>query len=210
MPAIRKVNSPLGDPDRGLHGGAKSVATSHGSPKAMIEFTRANGCNVVWLEVPGRIECRDMVLRTTSGACKLVMPEARVRRSRCGEFTTHMVSAVGEAFNNVVLHGYAGREPGSVQVQIENCRGWMRVTIKNTGMSFDPAQAVAPNLDALPESGLGVFIMRSFVDEVTYLSGSAGSPNVLTLFKRLDENAERDINTSRLAQSKTGKALVDK
>ncbi len=153
----------------------------------MIEYTRSQGCNVICLEVPGNLECRDMVLRTVSAACKLVIPKSRTRKSRYSEFTHHIVSAVGEAYNNIVLHGYAGREPGPVQVHIENCREWMRVMIKDTGRSFDPAQAQAPDLEALQESGLGIFIMRSFVDEVTYVAGSSGSPNVLTLFKRLTE-----------------------
>jgi len=149
----------------------------------MIEFSRANGCNIICLEVPGKIEFRDMVLRTVSSACKLVIPDAGARGSRGSEFSAHLVSAVGEAYNNIVLHGYAGREAGSVKMQIENCSEWMRVIIKDSGASFDPSQAAPPDLDSLPESGLGVFIMRSFVDEVTYV---AGPPNVLTLLKRLD------------------------
>jgi serine/threonine-protein kinase RsbW len=126
-----------------------------------------------------------MVLRTVSAACKLVMPKGRARGARCSEFSHHIVSAVGEAYNNIVLHGYSRHEPGSVQIHIENCPEWMRIMIKDKGTSFDPSQAPIPDLHALPESGLGIFIMRSFVDEVTYVAGSAGTPNTLTLFKRL-------------------------
>jgi serine/threonine-protein kinase RsbW len=162
----------------------------------MIEFTRANGCNVICLEVPGIIECRDMMLRTVSAACKLVMPKSRSRGARYSEFISHVVSAVGEAYNNIVLHGYAGREPGTIHMQIENCREWMRVIIKDSGVSFDPSQASPPNLESLPESGLGIFIMRSFVDEVTYV---AGPTNVLTLFKRLDGHDGSGINGHRLS-----------
>jgi serine/threonine-protein kinase RsbW len=161
----------------------------------MIEFTRTNGCNVICLEVPGILECRDMMLRTVAAACKLVMPKARSRASRYSEFIAHVVSAVGEAYNNIVLHGYAGREPGSIHMQIENCREWMRIIIKDSGVSFDPSQASPPNLEALPESGLGIFIMRSFVDEVTYV---AGPPNVLTLFKRLDAGDGNSVNGHRV------------
>ncbi len=168
----------------------------------MIEYTRDSGRNVVILEVPGIIECRDMVLRTVSAACKLVMPDARTQGSIYSEFTNQIISAVGEAYNNIVLHGYAGREPAPIALRIENCRDWMRIVIKDFGISFDPAQATSPDLASLPESGLGVFIMRSFVDEVTY---SAGSPNVLTLFKRLDETAEGDMNTRGLAHSERGR-----
>lgn len=140
-----------------------------------------------------------MVLRTVSAACKLVMPKSRARKSQFSEFTHHIVSAVSEAYNNIVLHGYAGREPGPIQIHIENCPEWMRVMIKDTGTSFDPAQAREPDLEALQESGLGIFIMRSFVDELTYVAGTSGSPNVLTLFKRLDETQAGAINMLRPA-----------
>ncbi len=154
----------------------------------MIELTRTNGCIVISLEVPGILECRDMVLRTVSAACKLVIPSSRTRRSRFSEFSAHLVSAVGEAYNNIVLHGYAGREPGSIQIRIENRPESVQVMIKDMGMSYDPAQAPHPDLDSLPESGLGVFIMRSFVDEVRYVPGP---PNVLTLVKRLPQPQQR-------------------
>ena len=167
----------------------------------MIEFSRANGCNVICLEVPGIIECRDMTLRTVAAACKLVMPDSRAREERHSEFVTHVVSAVGEAYNNIVLHGYAGREPGTVHMRIENCCEWMRVMLKDTGVSFDPSQALAPDLGALPESGMGIFIMRSFVDEITYV---AGSPNTLTLFKRLDGSKGSGINVPCLPASSQG------
>jgi serine/threonine-protein kinase RsbW len=144
----------------------------------MIEVTSPTGRNVISLEVPGIIECMDVVLRIVSSACKLIMPGS--------QFTDHVVSAVGEAYSNIVLHGYAGREPGSIEMQIENSSEGMRVMMRDTGTSFDPSQTPVPDLDALPESGLGIFIMRSFVDEVTYVPGS---PNTLTLVKRLPEAA---------------------
>jgi len=164
----------------------------------MIEFTRSNGCNVISLEVPGILECRDMMLRTVSAACKLVIPKKRSRDTRYSEIISQIVSAVGEAYNNIVLHGYAGREPGTIHMRVENCSEWMRVIIRDTGASFDPSQAPAPNLEALPESGLGIFIMRSFMDEVTYV---CGPPNVLTLFKRLDARDGRAINSVKIPDS---------
>jgi serine/threonine-protein kinase RsbW len=125
---------------------------------------------------------RDMVLRTVSAACKLDMPVAHLRQSRYSEHAIHIISAVGEAYNNIVLFGYAGCEPGTVSIRIENCPDWTRVTFRDTGTAFDPTEAPVPDLDALPESGLGLYIMRSFSDEIMYVPGP---PNVLTLLKRL-------------------------
>jgi anti-sigma regulatory factor (Ser/Thr protein kinase) len=151
----------------------------------MIEFARTNGFNVINLEVPAIIECRDLVLRTVSAACKLMPPAGRRGTPRSSDFSSHIVSAVGEAYNSVVLHGYAERDRGTVQMQIENCADWMRVTLRDTGASLDLLQhELPPDLDALPELDLEAFIIRSFVDEVSYVPGS---PNVLTLFKRLRE-----------------------
>jgi serine/threonine-protein kinase RsbW len=143
-----------------------------------------------------------MALRMVSAACKLVTPNLRTRGSYNNVvFTNQVVSAVGEAYNNIVLHGYAGREPDSIHIRIEIYPGWIRVTIKDMGTSFHPFQAPSPDLDALPESGLGIFIMRSFVDEIAY---DAGRPNTLTLIKRLDQIGGRGSDDTREFVSKAG------
>ena len=42
----------------------------------------------------------------------------------------------------------------------------------------------SPDLDALPESGMGIYIIKSFMDEVTYRSSDRpGAPNVLSMTK---------------------------
>jgi serine/threonine-protein kinase RsbW len=91
-----------------------------------------------------------------------------------------VVSAVGEAFNNVVLHGYAGRKEGSIDMRIQTRRGLIRIELRDWGASFDPTTVPPPKFDTLPESGLGLYIMQSFMD-MTY---RAGRPNLLTLTKR--------------------------
>jgi serine/threonine-protein kinase RsbW len=163
--------------------------------KTMVEPTAAphaphlpgpvtsGGRSVVRLEVPASIECRDIVLRAVSSACRLIA-SGRTRHWRSSDFHNAVVTAVGEAYNNIVLHGYAGRPPGLVQMEIASYPDAMRIAIMDTGTSFDPSQTEPPDLAALPESGLGIFMMRSMVDEITYV---AGTPNVLVLVKRLDE-----------------------
>jgi serine/threonine-protein kinase RsbW len=144
----------------------------------MSECNNPDGCNEIFLEVPGKLECRNVVMRTLSAVCALTS----LASGQHGDVGVDVLSAVGEAYNNIVLHGYAGRMPGSVQMKIRNCSECVRVELKDTGASFDPTRAPTPDLGALPESGLGVFLMRSLVDEVSYV---AGAPNVLTLVKRL-------------------------
>jgi serine/threonine-protein kinase RsbW len=159
--------------------------------KASSESTQRSGFSTVCLEVPGKIECREVVLRTVSAACRLIPRGTQKEPVRGCDFRTNVVSAVGEAYNNIVLHGYAGREPGAVQMKIENCPECLRVVLSDTGASFDPSQAPPPDLAALPESGLGIFVMRSMVDELSYV---AGTPNVLTLVKHLDGQGRASAN----------------
>jgi serine/threonine-protein kinase RsbW len=123
-------------------------------------------------------------MRTVSAVCKLAGSASHAQGS---EFCVNLLSAVGEAYNNIVLHGYAGRTPGPIQMKIRSLAQCVMIEIRDTGFSFDPAQAPAPDLSSLPESGVGIFLMRSMVDELSYV---AGSPNVLTLVKRLAPSCE--------------------
>lgn len=100
------------------------------------------------------------------------------------DFDDKIVSAVGEAFNNVAIHGYRGRPPGNVVLELELIRDGVRIRLFDTGAVFDPAAEAAPRLASLPESHMGLFIIRSCMDTVTYERGDPpATPNVLTLTK---------------------------
>ena len=65
---------------------------------------------LIELRVPGELAYRDLVTRAVDKLCSV----ATVRyigddQRRCQEFLHEMVSAVGEAFNNVVIHAYGSR-----------------------------------------------------------------------------------------------------
>jgi serine/threonine-protein kinase RsbW len=110
-----------------------------------------------------------------------------------------VVSAVGEAFNNIVLHGYADRkareqqvreqqireQTGSIDLRIQTRRGHIRIELRDWGFGFDPRRVPPPAFDTLPESGLGLFIMQSF----TEMAYRPGRPNLLTLSKRYVERS---------------------
>ena len=55
------------------------------------------------------------------------------------------------------------------------------VELRDYGESFDLDAVATPDLDQLPESGLGIFIIKAFMT-IRYLPGH---PNVLTLSKSL-------------------------
>lgn len=151
---------------------------------------------MVRLTIPALHSFRDLVLSAVSAAIDAAGgdPSADVR--------DEIVSALSEAFNNVVLHAYRGVRGGTIEVHIDARPSGVEIRMLDRGRSFEPLAVpafVAPridiegpddlgemDLDRLPESGMGLFIMRSFMDDVSYQRGGHGKPNVLTLRKSWD------------------------
>jgi serine/threonine-protein kinase RsbW len=134
--------------------------------------------------VPARLERRDLVVVAVTTACGTAAAQGRPCDSR---FVNELVSAVGEAFNNIVIHGHAGAH-GWVELAMSADDEAIVAVLRDTGASFDLRGV--PELEELGrhhdvgdlrESGMGVFIIRSFVDEVDYWPGE---PNCLVLKKR--------------------------
>ena len=119
--------------------------------------------------------------------CRLLRSEVEQEASHprdVANFDDKIVSAVGEAFNNIALHAYSGAEAGNVDVELEVDRDSLTIRLLDTGKGFDPLNEPKPDLDSLPESRMGLYIVRECMDEVTYRRGTSSAPNVLTLSKR--------------------------
>jgi serine/threonine-protein kinase RsbW len=140
---------------------------------------------VIELRVPGELSYRDIAMRVVSAACKLVPKEVCPTKDEI-DFTHQVISAFGEAFNNAVLHGYGDTDqPGWVEIHVFVEAERLVIKVHDQGQSFDPDSVPLPDLEGLPESGMGLFIMRQFMDEVLY---HAGETNVLTLVKYYKKN----------------------
>ena len=166
--------------------GALSSSLKVGASATTVKWWRLGGKHTIRLEVEGILEHRDVALRVVSAACRL--PFGHSVEERFQDFHSQVVSAVGEAFNNIVIHGYKNMDPGVVEIHVAATQDEFSVELRDFGVSFDPADARPPDLDSLPESGLGVFIMKSFMDRVEY---RPGRPNVLRLTKLLARQDEK-------------------
>jgi serine/threonine-protein kinase RsbW len=151
---------------------------------------------LIRLSVPGTLLFRDVAIRVVASACKLLRspadePEqgdgAQIAPGATGatgagaeDFDSQVLSAFGEAFNNIAIHGYRGIPPGEVHIEIANAGEDLVIRIRDDGASFHfPDQVAAP--EDLPERGMGLFIIRSFMDRVVY---HPGPPNELSMTKR--------------------------
>lgn len=136
------------------------------------------------LTIPGTLDYRDLAVRVVAAACKLVGQRDDVSEDCRAEFDMHVVSAFGEAFNNVAIHSYKGRPVGALDIEIDVGVGEITLRIADHGPGYDPLNIKEPDLDELPESGMGLFIMREFMDSVSY---QLGAPNVLSMTKKLSD-----------------------
>ena len=94
--------------------------------------------------------------------------------------------AVVEAINNVIDHGYAGREPGPITVSMERDGEWLVARIDDEAPKFDPHESYGnlPRPELLQKNGYGLGIIREVVDEMEH-GYVEGTGNRLTLRKKL-------------------------
>ena len=85
--------------------------------------------------------------------------------------------AVREAAVNAVLHGNAYDPEKKVKLEFENTGTELVITIKDQGKGLDPAKIpdpLAPE-NLLKTSGRGIFLIRSFMDEVQIQPSHTGT-----------------------------------
>ena len=95
--------------------------------------------------------------------------------------------AVDEACTNIITHGYAGMNPGSIILSLAMAPDKMVVTITDFGHPFEPSEASAPDVEAglegRPMGGFGLFFIYQTMDEINYETTADG--NRLTFIKQL-------------------------
>jgi len=95
--------------------------------------------------------------------------------------------SVEELCENVITHGYAGREPGPLSIEFTGSNDRIVVAVEDRGVPFDPAHVAAADTtsdwDQRPLGGLGWHLVRKLMDEVHYERVDDGG-NRTTLVKR--------------------------
>jgi anti-sigma regulatory factor (Ser/Thr protein kinase) len=104
-----------------------------------------------------------------------------------------------ELVTNCVAHGHPGDAQGTIRLRLERVGDIIEVDLVDEGLAFDPRTAPPPDLDAALEErrvgGLGVFLVRQFVDELDYRREDGR--NHLRLRKRVPPRREPDEGTQR-------------
>ena len=95
--------------------------------------------------------------------------------------------AVDEACTNIIKHGYAGMNPGSIMLSIEIDEEKVLLEITDFGHAFEPCEVPMPDIRAVledqPMSGFGLYLIYQTMDQVGYETSEDG--NCLRLTKNL-------------------------
>ena len=115
--------------------------------------------------------------------------------------------AADEAAANAFEHAYAGR-PGKVELSIQCDAHDISLEVRNWGSPFDPAAIAEPSIDRPLEErqvgGLGIFLIRKFMDEVSF-GFHAHEGNTITMRRRL----LRGSHESRVASPESSEGERD-
>ena len=108
------------------------------------------------------------------------------------EILYDMQLAVDEASTNIISHGYAGMDPGSIILDLELDADKIIISLTDFGYAFEPDNAPVPDVDAPIEErelgGFGLFFIQQSVDDMKYKTSEDG--NTMTLIKHLAQPLE--------------------
>lgn len=138
------------------------------------------------LDVKSKIENISIINDRVMG----LLDEAGVAR----DWKYDILTAIDEAFSNIVFHGYKGREDGLIEISITMENNVFQITFTDGAESFSPpacnpvlGRALLDKKNCL---GVGIYIMQQLMDKVTY--ERIGQTNHLTLIKTITGEVQHE------------------
>ena len=94
--------------------------------------------------------------------------------------------AVDEACANIITHGYADMDPGSIILDLDVSADKITVSLTDFGRSFEPDDTPVPDINAPLEErepgGFGLFFIRQSMDRMDYRVTEDGNTMILTKY----------------------------
>jgi serine/threonine-protein kinase RsbW len=79
----------------------------------------------------------------------------------------NLLLAVGELCANSIQHAYEGRAGQPITVSVRSSDDSVVIEVEDFGKPFDADRYESPNLEAVPESGYGIFLVRTIADSLS-------------------------------------------
>ncbi|UCH66047.1 MAG: ATP-binding protein [Ignavibacterium sp.] len=104
------------------------------------------------------------------------------------EEVENIMLAVDEACTNIIKHAYKSYPDGEIIIKVDYNRDKLLITIIDYGNTFDPLVVPDPDLQKYYRNGkvggLGMYLMKSLMDDVKYTT-VPGKYNQVLLSKRI-------------------------
>ena len=79
----------------------------------------------------------------------------------------NLLLAVGELCANSIQHAYDGRGGQPITVSVRSSDDSVVIEVEDFGKPFDADRYESPNLEAVPERGYGIFLVRTIADSLS-------------------------------------------
>ena len=126
------------------------------------------------LKIPGQVDNLEIIRNFISGVAKKV---------GFGDDDANKIElAVDEACTNVIEHAYRDDDDKDIDIAIKLDYQKLTVVVTDRGRSFNFKQVEMPNMNSylaeLRVGGLGIYLMKTLMDEVDYQSKPGGKNEV--------------------------------
>lgn len=94
-----------------------------------------------------------------------------------------LLVATTEAVNNAIVHGNQSNPKKRVRISCQVVDRMLTIKVKDNGRGFDPNSLANPleEENLLKESGRGIFLIRSLIDEVSFRIQKNGTTVVMKI-----------------------------
>ena len=110
------------------------------------------------------------------------------------ETTDNIILAVDEACTNIIKHAYSYMPDGEIILTLKSIKDTFVIEITDHGKSFEPGLIPNPDLkkylDQRRVGGLGMYLMKTLMDEVKYKT-VPGKFNTVSLSKHKNSNGSK-------------------
>ena len=135
---------------------------------------------------------RILELRLAARADRLPLVRANVTAAArtCGfddNTCEDLALAVSEACQNVIVHGYQGRDDGEMRLGLFQHERGLFVRLADDCPTLDPKTVKPRDLKDIRPGGLGTHFIAEIMDEVAYRPGPGGAGNILEMMKQRDD-----------------------
>ncbi len=145
-----------------------------------IDISKSEKKDLIKLTIPNKPEYVGVVRLTTSAiACRLGFDIEEVEDIKV---------AVAEACTNTLEHGLKEKDE-NFDIEFTIYEDRLYIVVRDYGEGFDIGQVQEPEVDELKERGLGIFIIRSLMDDVEIISNQ-GKGTEIRMIKIIKDGAK--------------------